>query len=164
MRLWPSTLIVEVRERKPFARWDIRGHSLLIDRQGVLLGPVTPASDDLPRVAGEGADKAVARLVDTLQGFPEIARRTRVGRRIEHRRWDLVMRGGVVLQLPAENVSAALETGSLLLNGRLPERVNTVDLRVRGRVALRHEERETGKDGKTDRLSARPSRSRTQHL
>jgi len=164
MRLWPSTLVIEVRERKPFARWDIRGHSLLIDRQGVLLGPVTPAFDNLPRVAGEGADKAVADLVDTLQAFPEIARGLRVGRRIERRRWDLVMRGGIVLQLPAQSVSAALETGSLLLKGRLPERVNTVDLRVSGRVTLRHEDRETGKDGKTDRLSARPSRSGTRQL
>jgi cell division protein FtsQ len=137
MRLWPSTLMVELHEREPFARWDIRGHTVLIDKQGELLGAVTPAFADLPRISGEGAHIAAARLRSTMAKHKALARRVTLAERIERRRWDLILRPGFRVQLPAAGAGSALTTVARLLNGDLPEGVGVIDMRVPGRIALR---------------------------
>lgn len=155
MRLWPSTLVVELQEREPFARWDIRGHTLLIDRDGELLGPVTPAFADMPRVAGEGADTAAAALLETLDRHNGLTRRVAVARRVEHRRWDLILQGGQRIQLPAQGIDEALPVAARLLAGTLPDGVTAIDLRVHGRIALRRETPEKSQPGPTAQLSGR---------
>ncbi|MFP3920975.1 MAG: cell division protein FtsQ/DivIB [Dichotomicrobium sp.] len=164
MRLWPSTLVVELREREPFARWDIRGHTLLIDRDGELLGPVTPAFADMPRVAGEGADAAAAALFETLNRHAGVDRHVALARRIERRRWDLVLEDGRRIQLPAQGLGAALPVAARLLAGALPDGVTAIDLRVPGRIALRRGTPEEGQPGPTAQLSGRLGDARRQPL
>lgn len=164
MRLWPSTLIVELQERKPFARWDIRGHTLLVDSDGELLGPVTPAFSDLPRVAGEGADTAAAGLIEKLDDHAAIGRRIAVARRIERRRWDLVLEDGRRIQLPARGIGDALPVAARLLKGALPDGVTAIDMRVPGRIALRRGTPGADAPGPTAQLSGRLGRARRQPL
>jgi len=152
MRLWPSTLVVELDERTPFARWDIRGHSVVIDRHGELLGPVTDDFAGLPRVAGEGAHTAAADLLAMLDDNETIARRVALARRVELRRWDLILRGGLRVQLPAADAAAALPGLARLLNGDLPRDVTVIDMRVPGRIALRRDAPETEAPGPTARI------------
>jgi len=137
MRLWPSTLVAELQEREAFARWEVRGHRLLIDRDGHLLGPVTTDFEGLPLVAGEGADRTSPRLLDQLAAREALANKVSKAERIEQRRWDLVLAAGMRVQLPARGVSEALRILEQLLRGRLPENVRVVDMRVAGRIALR---------------------------
>jgi len=153
MRLWPSTLLVELEERTPFARWDIRGHTVLIDKDGELLGPVTSEFADLPRVAGEGAHLAAAALFDTLDANAPMARRVSFAERIEDRRWDLVLENGLRVQLPAHGAKQALKTAERLLTGRLPDGVAIIDMRVDGRIALRRDMHHSGTPGPTAQLS-----------
>lgn len=164
MRLWPSTLIVELREHEPFARWDIRGHSVLIDREGELLGPVTGKFADLPRVAGEGAHTAAADLLATLETQKAIARRVALAERIELRRWDLVLRGGMRVQLPARKAAEVLPTLARLLGSNLPADVTIIDMRVPGRIALRRGAPETDAPGPTARLSHEGRQARARPL
>ena len=164
MRLWPSTLIVELRERKPFARWDIRGHTVLIDREGEPLGALTPDFADLPRVAGEGAHTAAADLLATLETQEAVARRVALAERIEQRRWDLVLSGGLRVQLPARGAAEALPTLARLLDGRLPGDVTIIDMRVPGRIALRRDAPETDAPGPTARLSDEGGQARARPL
>ncbi len=164
MRLWPSTLIVELREREPFARWDIRGHTVLIDRAGELLGPVTAEFSDLPRIAGEGAHTAAADLLATLEVHEAVARQVRLAERIEHRRWDLVLRGGLRVQLPAQETGEALPTLARLLDGRLPGDVTIIDMRVPGRIALRRDAPETDAPGPTASLPNEGGQARARPL
>jgi cell division protein FtsQ len=152
MRLWPSTLIVELREREPFARWDIRGHTVLIDRDGELLGPVTAKFAGLPRVAGEGAHTAAAELRAMLEGHEPVMRRVALAERIELRRWDLILHGGLRVQLPARETGKALPTLARLLGGDLPADVAIIDMRVPGRIALRRGTPEMDAPGPTARL------------
>lgn len=164
MRLWPSTLVVELREREPFARWDIRGHSVLIDREGEILGPVTPDFADLPRISGEGAHTAAADMLATLAEHPATARRVVLAERIEQRRWDLILRDGLRVQLPAREAQAALPVLAQLLGGDLPDDVAIIDMRVPGRIALRTDTPETDAPGPTAQLSDGRAQARARPL
>ena len=164
MRLWPSTLVVELSEREPFAQWEIRGHRMLIDKTGELLGPATPAFEDLPRVAGEGADTAAAELFGMLAQHEPLANQVALARRIEKRRWNLVLRGGLRVQLPAHGVADSLPTAQRLIAGNLPDGVGIIDMRVEGRIALRRSTPERGTPGPTARMIEEPGRTRAQPL
>ena len=74
-RLWPSTLVVELEERRPFALWrpngvvDVAsgapGQMMVVDAEGTVLGPAEPGTfPTLPVVAGAGAPQAARRLID----------------------------------------------------------------------------------------------------
>jgi len=164
MRLWPSTLVVELKERQPFARWEIRGHKVLIDKHGALLGPVTPEFGDLPRVAGEGADRKAASLLAALERHDAVGQRVLVARRIERRRWDLRLETGMRVQLPARRAEGALPTVARLLDGRIPEHVSIIDLRVDGRIALRRGEPESDAPGATAQLPSPSGREQARPL
>ena len=164
MRLWPSTLVVELSEREPFAQWEIRGHRMLIDKTGELLGPATPAFEDLLRVAGEGADTAAAELFGMLAQHEPLANQVALARRIEKRRWNLVLRGGLRVQLPAHGVADSLPTAQRLIAGNLPDGVGIIDMRVEGRIALRRSTPERGTPGPTARMIEEPGRARAQPL
>jgi len=155
MRLWPSTLVVEVQERIPFARWHIRGHNVLIDRKGALLGPVTATFSALPRVEGEGANTAAARIFKVLEGHEAIARKVTHAQRVEQRRWDLWLRNGLRIQLPEHGISRALQLVQRLLAAELPEGINTIDMRVPDRIALRRSTPKPQAPGSTTQLSER---------
>jgi len=164
MRLWPSTLVVELKEREPFARWRIRGHTLLIDRNGELLGPATPAFNALPVISGEGADADAAQLMMTLKSQTGISDKVVLAERIERRRWDLVMADGLRVLLPAENVAGALRLLDRLLKGVMPDGVRGVDLRVSGRIALRRNPARRDRGSAPEQLSATTTVSRAQRL
>lgn len=164
MRLWPSTLVVELQEREAFARWEIRGNAVLIDRSGELLGPVTPAFSGLPRVGGEGADTAAAALVDRLAAHPWLTGRVSLAERVERRRWNLVLANGPRILLPANGVESALGLVERLLRAGVPGDIAVVDMRVAGRIALRREAPEGKTPGPTARLTQPPRRVRAQPL
>ncbi len=65
MRLLPSTLQVVVEERTPFAIWQNKGQTYVVDAEGVVLAPaMREAYPSLPLVVGEGAGKSAAELFD----------------------------------------------------------------------------------------------------
>lgn len=62
---WPDTLVLQVRERQPFARW---GATKLIDHHGALFSvPGGGALQGLPQL--EGPDDARAQVVDFYTGL-----------------------------------------------------------------------------------------------
>lgn len=164
MRLWPSTLLVELEEREPFARWHIRGHTVLIDAGGALLGPVTPVFASLPQVAGEGAHQAAGTLFDVLDSHPDLSRQIVAAKRIEGRRWDLILKDGRRVQLPAQAPSKVLPTVRRLLAAELPDSVSVIDARVVGRIALRRETPHNGTPGPTAQLPERSREARPRPL
>ena len=85
MRLLPSTLQVVIEERTPFAVWQNKGQTYVVDAEGVVLAPaLREAYASLPLVVGEGAAKTAAELYDQLKPYDDLkqqARRRDQGRR-----------------------------------------------------------------------------------
>lgn len=140
VRRLPGTILVEVRERQPFAIWRRGERQFLIDASGrVLAATDGHGFADLPRFAGEGAPNEAQRLTSVLVAVPEIARRVALAERIGERRWRLHLGNGLLIELPERGASFALERLDRLHGkaGVLDADLAVIDLRLPDRVALR---------------------------
>src|SRR4051794_37436719 len=63
LKLYPGRLRIEVKERKPFALWQVNGDVHVIAKDGTVLGgPVKREFVSLPLVVGKGAEHRAAGL------------------------------------------------------------------------------------------------------
>jgi cell division protein FtsQ len=109
MRQLPSTLVVEIEEKKPFALWSEGGKTAVIDAEGDLLSLAAESEfDSLPKVSGPGAAAPARALIETLADYPGIRAGVTGMERIAGRRWDLVMDSGLRVKLPATGFADAI--------------------------------------------------------
>lgn len=140
MRLLPSTLQVVIEERVPFAVWQSRGQTYVIDAEGAVIAPaVREAYVDLPLVVGEGAGQNAADLFATLKPFDSLTKQIVAAMRVGDRRWTLKLTSGIDIMLPDDGVSDALNTLIGLDRDRnlLGRKIAAVDLRLADRVSVR---------------------------
>jgi cell division protein FtsQ len=140
MRLLPSTLQVVIEERTPYAVWQNKGKTYVVDNQGVVLAPALPqAYPELPLVVGEGAAKHAAALYAALKPYPDLRRKMLAALRVGDRRWTLKLRSGLEIMLPDDNLDVALKSLTKLeAEHRVLERdIASVDLRLLDRITVR---------------------------
>jgi cell division protein FtsQ len=140
MRLLPSTLQVMVEERSPFAVWQSKGKTYVVDAEGVVLAPAhRDAYTDLPLVVGEGAAKNAAALVAQLAAHGDLNKQILAAIRVGDRRWTLKLLSGAEVMLPDDNVPEALASLVKLDSERrvLERDIATVDLRLLDRITVR---------------------------
>jgi cell division protein FtsQ len=93
----------------------------------------------LPLVVGEGAERQAKDFLDILVRYPEIAKQVRAAILVAQRRWDLVLKNGVDIELPETNAAAALARVTALDKDKklLSRDITIVDLRLPDRVTVR---------------------------
>lgn len=110
VRLLPDTLIIAVVPRPPAAVWQHQGVSRVIDHEGRPIGGADPARfPDLPLVVGDGAAEQAGAILSQLHKRSRLAGRIDALIRVDGRRWDLRLKDGALIQLPALGVDAALD-------------------------------------------------------
>jgi cell division protein FtsQ len=140
MRLLPSTLQVVIEERVPYAVWQSKGQTYVIDAGGAVIAPaVREAYAGLPLVVGEGAGSNAADLFVTLQPFDGLRQALVAALRVGDRRWTLKLNSGIDIMLPDDGVADALKTliGLDRDRGLLGKNIAAVDLRLADRVSVR---------------------------
>ena len=140
VRLLPDTLIVEVREHDRLAVWQAGGRVFVIDGEGrAIPGADAGRYPGLPLVVGVGADKAAGDILPLLTQRPRLMSRIDALVRVDERRWDLRLKDGGIIQLPAVKQEAALiQLDALDQRERLLELgFSRIDLRTEGQVAVR---------------------------
>jgi cell division protein FtsQ len=138
-RIYPNQLDIVVRERQPFAIWQRDGNHYVIDRSGVAISPLEPgAAGHLLLVTGEGAQRAVAGLVNHLEAHPALLSKVRAASRVGDRRWTLHLSSGQRLLLPESREEDALARFEMLEGrfGLLARAVSDIDLRLDERVTF----------------------------
>jgi cell division protein FtsQ len=134
-------LQVTIQEREPAFVWRNAAGIWLVDDTGTRIAEVEARSDrsDLPLVAGERADRAIAEAGQILQSAGPILPRLRGLVRMGERRWDIVLDRDQRILLPADDPVAALERLIALdqVQDVLARDVATVDLRLQARPSLR---------------------------
>jgi len=109
VRLLPDTLIVEVKEHDRLAVWQVDGQIKVIDAGGkVIDGADARRYPALPLVVGQGADAAAGEILPLLAQRPRLMSRIDALVRVDQRRWDLRLKDGGLIQLPATEQEAAL--------------------------------------------------------
>ncbi len=140
MRLLPSTLVVQVEERKPFALWTEGGKTAVIDAEGRVLALAAQAEfPALPVVSGPGAAIPAKELIDALAVLPELKTRVSGMERIAGRRWDLVLDTGMRVKLPATGFANALADLSVIAekNPAAFYEISEMDFRVSSQFTVR---------------------------
>ncbi len=109
VRLLPDTLVLQVVERRQLAVWQHAGKSYVIDEHGRVI-PEANANrfPALPLIVGEGANEQAAQILAAVAQRPRLMDRLEAFVRVDGRRWDLRMKDGSLVQLPAVGEEAAL--------------------------------------------------------
>lgn len=136
-KLYPDRLVINVRERIPYALWQLDGRVQIIAEDGT---PIEDLNDRrflrLPHVVGPDANKRVREFAELVEQVPELKDRIRAGILVSGRRWTIKLQNGVDIRLPEEGAEKALKAfldiekdagltnrGILAVDLRLPDRV-----------------------------------------
>jgi cell division protein FtsQ len=163
-KYYPSTLSVEITERKPFALWQRDGEVFVIDRSGTeIVKLADPRFAKLPFMVGGGANSTAHDFLAALFTQPEIATQMRAAVLVAERRWDLDLDGGVKVKLPEKQVRQALAQ-LMKLDSQyelLARDVTVIDLRLPDRVTVRLPEGRSLEDVTSDGAASARGRART---
>lgn len=143
VRLLPDTLIVDVKEHDRLAVWQVGGKAHVIDAQGLVIpGADAGRYPRLPLVVGKGADQAASDVLPLLAQRPRLMARVDALVRVDERRWDLRLKDGALIQLPAvDQESALIRLDALDQRERLLDLgFARIDLRTPEEVAVRPSE------------------------
>ena len=143
VRLLPDTLIVDVKEHDRLAVWQMGGKAYVIDAQGVVIpGADAGRYPRLPLVVGKGADQAASDVLPLLAQRPRLMAKIDALVRVDERRWDLRLKDGALIQLPAvDQESALIRLDALDQRERLLDLgFARIDLRTPEEVAVRPSE------------------------
>lgn len=143
VRLLPDTIVIAVSQRPTFAVWERGGHAVVIDNTGHAIPEADPARfANLPLVVGDGADQAAPAILPIVRAHPLVMDHLDALIRVDGRRWDLRMKDGSLIQLPATGEDAALiQLDQLDQKSRILELgFERIDLRDPSLVAVRPRE------------------------
>ena len=140
VRLLPDTLVIAVKERRQLAVWQHGGRSVVIDDKGRAIPEADPARfNTLPLVVGAGGAQHAGEILPTLAQRPKLMARMEALVRVDDRRWDLRLKDGALIQLPAvDEEQALMQLEQLDLRSRILELgFERIDLRNPDVVAVR---------------------------
>ncbi|HYE47557.1 MAG TPA: cell division protein FtsQ/DivIB [Caulobacter sp.] len=143
VRLLPDTLMIEVEERGALAVWQKNGRLQVIDGAGRAIPEADPAAfPQLPLVVGQGAETVAADILRSVASRPRLKARVEALVRVDERRWDIHLKDGLIILLPAvDEESALIELDLLDRRDRILESgLERIDLREPGAPAFRRRE------------------------
>lgn len=109
VRLLPDTLVISVVQRRQLAVWQHEGRTVVIDDHGMVIPEADAARfATLPLVVGAGGAEAAPKILPLLAQRPKLMGRMDALVRVDDRRWDLRMKDGSLIQLPAVGEEEAL--------------------------------------------------------
>lgn len=147
VRLLPDTLVIAVQQRDTLAVWQRNRRMVVIDGSGAVIPEADPGRfPELPLIVGAGANDSTAlRILPAIAQRPGLRDRLEALVRVDERRWDLRLKDGSLIQLPAVD-----EESALIQLDQLEERqqiltlgFSRIDLREPGMVAVRPRETQT---------------------
>lgn len=142
-RLWPGTIVVRVKQRTPAAVWQSNGVMRVVDRTGRVIPEAAPgAFPELPLLVGAGANTTESSVLALVKARPRLAQHLDALVRVDERRWDLRLKDGAIIQLPAVGEEEALiQLDKLDAAQRLLELgFERIDLRSSDMVVVRRRE------------------------
>jgi cell division protein FtsQ len=146
-KFFPETLEISLTEKQPFAVWQRNEQLNIIEGNGRVITKIarsaglSPRLAMLPRIIGRGAEKLAPDLFALVSAHPSIVSRVSSYVRVADRRWDILLRNNIVLQLPAHQEREALAAIVQMDKQRqlLSRAIKAVDMRLADRVVLRLE-------------------------
>lgn len=139
-KLYPDRIRIDIRERVPYALWQIEGEVKVIAADGTAIETFSDARFlRLPHVVGPESNLRVTEYAALVAAVPELSSQIRAGTLVAGRRWNLKLQNGVDVLLPEEGAAEALKAfWAVEKDAKVTERaVLAVDLRLKDRITLR---------------------------
>lgn len=144
-RQMSGDMIIEVKERVPFALSQLNGQVNLIDAEGVAItNRGLGAFEDFVLLVGKVSRQHLMEFQALVEVYPEIGARIRSAIWVNERRWDVVFKNGIRVKLPsalaeAYNLQSAWKRfADLNRQHRLLDReVSVIDMRMNDRLVVR---------------------------
>jgi cell division protein FtsQ len=109
VRLLPDTLLIDVVERPQLAVWQNGGRLLVVDERGEVISEADARRFPmLPLIVGANANLHAPEILSAVKQRPQLMQRLEALVRVDGRRWDLRMKDGSLVQLPAAGEEQAL--------------------------------------------------------
>jgi len=109
IRLLPDTIVIAVDQRPLMAVWEHAGRAVVVATGGTVVTKVNPGHfSTLPLIVGDGANLAASSIIPMVQTRPRLAARLDALVRVDSRRWNLRLKDGAIIMLPATGEAAAL--------------------------------------------------------
>ena len=139
-RLWPNQILINASPAKASAIWYDGDGQQVVDSTGqVMEGLSARDYSELVLLTGVDAPQGVPALLQFLARADTVRDRVSYAERVSRRRWDVKLRDGLLIRLPADaSVKRATDELIALENATdLSQRSLTrIDLRVAGRTFL----------------------------
>lgn len=139
-RHWPDTVMIYADPAQPSALWYNGEKWAVVDSLGRQMGTVKAIDHaHLVKSVGVGAPEAIPALKTALAHMPALEGQVSVARRVASRRWDLELKTGAIVRLPAdEDLGEGVKSFARMdAGGDLTRRaLAAIDLRVVGKVFL----------------------------
>ena len=138
-RRLPNIIYVRIIEQKPAAIWQHNGKFQLIARNGkVISKKISTQHRALKVLVGENAPKYAAELMKMLETEHDLMKQVTHATRVGSRRWNLLLKQGIDIRLPAEHAETAWRyLATLQRNHRiLQQKIRAVDLRIPNRLTV----------------------------
>ncbi len=130
IRIFPSKIKIIIKERVPQAIWWNRKKFYLVDSSGYVIEKVSEDKLNMGYllIVGENANKDYSAIQDMLF-HNKLSNQVLSIAKIGNRRWDLYLKGDVLVKLPEANVEKSLEILTKIIKHR-KSNLSVIDLRL----------------------------------
>ncbi|MEQ9116336.1 MAG: cell division protein FtsQ/DivIB [Rickettsiales bacterium] len=140
-RIIPKTLVVKVTEKNPIAIWqNEKKHYFITDNKEVISIYNTNNLEDFLIVTGKNANLAIEELFQIIDYAPIIKEHISSAIYIGERRWNIRLKNGLEIKLPAQlPLEAWKEFTSLSAKKDLfskKNKIKTLDFRIRDKLVV----------------------------
>jgi len=129
----PNQINIILTERKPYALWFNGSSFSLIDSEGFVLKDsfeFNAKTNNYLIVAGLGANERINELIDCLKGH-YILEQLHSAQLIGNRRWNIMLKNGLIIKLPEDNIRESFLAFKIVLNNYSKNQAfSVVDLRL----------------------------------
>lgn len=138
-RQLPNVIYVNIIEQKPAAIWQHHGKFKLIAKNGQIISKkISLRHKNLKVLVGEDAPIHAAELITMLESEYALMQQVSHATRVGSRRWNLLLKQGIDIRLPAEHAQIAWRYLATLQRKHkiLQKKIRAVDLRIPNRLTL----------------------------
>lgn len=139
IKLYPSTLHINIIEYNPIATWFYKNEKYVIGEDGQIINSLNADNfSNLKIIAGDNAARVAPELILQLRARPKIGNKVKSILRVGNRRWTLRLYNGIEIYLPEDNFSSSLDK-LLKLNDEediLNKYIKIIDMRLPKRIDI----------------------------
>lgn len=139
-RKLPDEVVINIKEHKPAALWQVDNKLWIISDEGIQISDQQlEYFSSLPMISGVGADQELENLLVSVSSSNALFELVETAIWIGGRRWDLILKNGIKIMLPENDMDYAWESLADFEREQqlLARNILAVDFRIKDKMVVR---------------------------